>query len=205
MRYHGPKNKLARREGIDLGLKTTGSKSHSNLLRRINIIPGQHGMARARKTTDYGLQLRQKQKLKRTYGLTEQQMKNYFKKAASTLGNTAELLIQQLEHRLDNVVYRLGFAPTRASARQLVNHGHLKVNTKKVDIASFRVRIGDTVTLNEKSSQIPYIQQLLEKKDQIIASWLAREGTSGKVVEKFNLEDFGDDINLQLVVEFYSR
>lgn len=205
MRYIGPRNKLARREGIDLGLKTTGSKSQSNLLRRLNIPPGQHGASRRRKTTDYGLQLREKQKLKRLYGITERQMKNYFKKASKTLGNTAELLIRHIEHRLDNVVFKLGLAPTRASARQLVTHGHVRVNNKKATIPSIEVKIGDVISLKEESIKIPYIMQAVEKKDFIVSPWLARQGAIGKVVNLSGQEYFTDDINLQLVVEFYSR
>jgi len=205
MRYTGPKNRLARREGVDLSLKTVGSKSHSNLLRRLNIVPGQHGASRRRKLTDYGIQLREKQKLKRIYGLTEKQMKNYFKKASKTLGNTSEILIQHIERRLDNVAYKLGFAPTRAAARQLVSHGHVLVNQKKVTIPSFEVRLGDVVNLDEKATKIPYITQILEKKDFILAPWLEKQGTNGKMIHLSGQEYFKDDVNLQLVVEFYSR
>ncbi len=205
MRYTGPKNRLARREGVDLSLKTVGSKSHSNLLRRLNIVPGQHGASRRRKLTDYGIQLREKQKLKRIYGLTEKQMKNYFKKASKTLGNTSEILIQHIERRLDNVAYKLGFAPTRAAARQLVSHGHVLVNQKKVTIPSFEVRLGDVVNLDEKATKIPYITQILEKKDFILAPWLEKQGTIGKMIHLSGQEYFKDDVNLQLVVEFYSR
>jgi len=112
MRYKGPKNKLARREKTDLSLKTAGSKSQSNLLKRINIIPGEQGTRRSRKLTDYGIQLREKQKLKRVYGLTEKQMKNYFIKASRVKGNTTEVMLEFLEKRLDNVLYRLCFSPT---------------------------------------------------------------------------------------------
>jgi small subunit ribosomal protein S4 len=117
MRYTGPKNRLSRREGIDLGLKTPGSKSQASLLRRLNIIPGQHGGARSRKKTDYGYQLREKQKMKRLYGITESKMSIYFATAKRITGNTADNLVQILERRLDNIVYRLGFAPTRAIAQ----------------------------------------------------------------------------------------
>lgn len=206
MRYTGPKNKLARREGMDLSLKTPGSKSQSNLLKRINIIPGQHGASRRRKPTDYGVQLREKQKLKRIYSVTERQMKKYFDDAKSRPGNTADHLIQNLERRLDNVIYRIGFAPTRASARQLISHGHILVNDKKMNIASFQVKSGGVVSMKrEKTAKIPYISTILEKKDFIIPSWLERKGTLGNIKELPRAEHFGDEINLQLVVEFYSR
>jgi len=206
MRYTGPKNRLARREGIDLGLKTPGTKSYSSLTWRLNIVPGQHGASHRKKPTDYGVQLREKQRLKRMYGITERQMKNYFKKATKMLGNTAEFLIQMLERRLDNVVYKLNLAPTRSSARQLVAHGHIKINDKKVNIPSYLVGVGDVIAFSkEKSIKIPYINQLLEKKDVIIPEWLAREGPLGKVMRIPKREDLKEDINLQLVVESYSR
>lgn len=206
MRYTGPKNRLSRREGIDLGMKTPGSKSHSNLIKRLNIIPGQHGMRRRRKITDYGLQLREKQKLKRIYGITETQMKNYFERANRMVGNTAEILTQFLESRLDNVVFKLGLAPTRASARQLATHGHILVNDRKLTIPSAQVAEGDVIRFKkEKSPKIPYVAKMLEKKDLIIPSWLKRKGPVGKVLSLPSLESFRDDVNVQLVIEFYSR
>lgn len=205
MRYTGPKNRLARREGIDLSLKTSGSKSQSNLLKRLNVIPGQHGGGRMKKLTDYGVQLREKQKLKRIYNITEKQMKNYFGKAKKTKGNTAESMIKFLEFRLDNVVYKLGLAPTRGAARQLVGHGHIAVNDKKVTIPSYQVKPNDAVTIKESSAKIPYVALSLSRKDIIIAPWLEREAITGKIVGSPNLETFKDDVNLQLVVEFYSR
>ncbi|OGK19698.1 30S ribosomal protein S4 [Candidatus Roizmanbacteria bacterium RIFCSPHIGHO2_02_FULL_40_13b] len=206
MRYTGSKNKLARREGIDLSLKTPGSKAQSSLLRRLNITPGQHGASRKRKITDYGAQLREKQKLKRVYGISETQMKNYFAKANKTEGNTGELLIQALERRLDNSVYRLKFAPTRASARQLVNHGHVTVNSKKVSIASYQIVKGDVIEFRRgKTAKIPYIQEILEKKDTMPSVWLNKKGTVGKVAEYPTLNDFTEEIELQSVIEFYSR
>ena len=168
MRYKGPKNKLARRGKTDLSLKTAGSKSQSNLLKRINIIPGEQGTRRSRKLTDYGIQLREKQKLKRVYGLTEKQMKNYFIKASRVKGNTTEVMLEFLEKRLDNVLYRLCFSPTRASARQLVNHGHILVNNKKVSIPSFQVSVSDVVSTKDKTLNIPYISASIQKSDAII-------------------------------------
>lgn len=207
MRYTGPKNRLARREGQDLGLKTPGTKSYSNLLRRINIPPGQHqeGMFK-RRSEDYLSQLREKQKLKRMYGLTEKQLKNYFKKASAKKENTASFLYQLLERRLDNVVYLLGFAPTRSSARQLVSHGHIKVNDKTVNIPSYLIEVNDIISFKkEKSTKIPYVEAMLEKKDLIIPHWLKREGIKGQVLQLPKLEDRQGVINYQLVIEFYSR
>lgn len=205
MRYTGPKNRLSRREGMDLSLKTPGSKAQSNLLRRIKIVPGQHGASRRRKITDYGIQLREKQKVRRIYGVTEKQMKNYFKKAVKMAGNTADGLIHQLEHRLDNVIYRLGLAPTRQGARQLVTHGNVLVNDKKLNIPSYQVKLNEKLKLSEKGQKIPYITVLLEKKDALIPEWLKRNDNEGVVIANAQSSDFKDEINLQLVIEFYSR
>lgn len=206
MRRTGPRNKLARREGTDLGLKTPGSKSHSNLLKRLNIIPGQHGKKRRRRPTEYGLQLREKQKLKKIYGLSERQMRNYFQKASKKTGNTAMFLVERLEKRLDNVIYRLGLAPTRPAARQLVSHGNIGVSGEKVTIPSYQVKKGDVVGfMREETSKIPYIERALEKKDLIVPDWLKREGPAGKVLEQPGGEDIQEDVDLQLVIEFYSR
>ncbi|MBM3283910.1 30S ribosomal protein S4, partial [Candidatus Gottesmanbacteria bacterium] len=135
-RYTGPRNRLARREGADLGLKTPGSAAQSSLLRRLKIIPGKHAQRRIRKLSDYGLQLREKQKAKRIYGIMEKQFRKYFEKASKEKGNTGEMLLTLIERRLDNVLYRLGLAPTRAAARQFITHGHILVNEKKVNIPS---------------------------------------------------------------------
>lgn len=206
MRYTGPRNRLARREGIDLGLKTPGSKAQASLLKKINIVPGQHGRSRRSKTTDYGYQLREKQKVKRMYGLNEKQLKRYFDRANVAKGNTADNLIHSIEKRLDNVLYRLNFAPTRASARQLVSHGHVAVNSKKVTIPSFQIKEQDEIMFPKvKTSKIPYVDAALERKDIQIPNWLVRDKKVGKMIEAPTLEDFKEDINLQAVVEFYSR
>lgn len=206
MRYNGPKNRIARREGLDLNFKTAGSKSQSNLLKKLNIIPGEHGKARQRKLTDYGIQLREKQKIKRIYGITERKMSNYFEEASRTQGNTAEFLSILLERRLDNAIYRLGFAPTRAAARQLVNHGHFKINNKKVSIPSYQVKIKDVIEFKrEKTAKIPYVEAQLERKDITIPAWFERKATIAKVIALPQKEDAPVDINLQQVVEFYSR
>lgn len=206
MRHVGPKNRLARREGQDLGLKTVGSKSHASLLRRLNIKPGQQPNVRPRKMTEYGSQLREKQKLKRIYGLTESQLQRYFDEANRAEGNTAHILVQLLETRLDNVLYKMGFAPTRASARQLVNHAHMTVNGKKNSIPSYRVQTGDKITFKkEASSKIPYISKMMTNKDYKVPKWVERKAIVGKVVAEPEMEHFTDAVNLQAVIEFYSR
>lgn len=206
MRYTGPRNRLARREGIDLGLKTTGSKAQASLMRRLAVKPGQKPNARQGKQTEYAQQLREKQKLQRIYGLTEKQLRRYFNDANHMVGNTAFILIQLLESRLDNAVYRLGFAPTRASARQLVNHAHFTVNTKKSSIPSYRVKLGDVITFkNEKTSKIPYVAELIAMKDQALPEWLERKALSGKVKDAPSLDALKEGVDLQAVIEFYSR
>ncbi len=205
MRYTGPKNRLARRQGADLNLKTPGTKAHSNLLKRLNIIPGEHGAARQKKLTDFGTQLKEKQKLKRIYNITERQLSNYYEASIRTLGNTAEILSGQLERRLDNVIYRLGFAPTRNAARQLVTHGHVEVNKKKLSIPSYQVRVDDVVTFKlEKTAKIPYIEENMAK-DLMRPAWIERKASLGKIINMPKRDDFTDEVNLQLVVEFYSR
>ena len=206
MRYTGPKNRLARREGLDLGLKTVGSKAHASLLRRINIKPGQKQNVRFGKLTEYGKQLREKQKLCRIYGITESKLKRYYEGATQLKGNTSEHMVQSLEARLDNVVFRLGFAPTRASARQLVNHGHFLVNGKKVSIPSYLVKSGDVIEFRkEETKKIPYISEVISKKDVNIPEWLDRKATLGKVIDKPDVDAIGEDVNMQAVIEFYSR
>lgn len=207
MRYTGPKNRLSRREGVDLGLKTPGTKSHSNLLKRLAIVPGQHGTARRRtKMTDYAVQLREKQKLKRIYGVSEKQMKNYFKKASKKVGNTAEYIIQYLEKRLDNIVYRLNFVPTRAAARQLVGHGHIAINKKKINIASYEVKIGEMIGfVREKTLNMPLVASMVEKKELIVPSFLKRNEKDGCLIADPEKAHMPDIVDTQLVVEFYSR
>ncbi len=206
MRYTGPKNRVARREGVDLGLKTVGSKSHASLLKKVNVPPGQHGTKGKRKISEHGRQLREKQKLRFTFGLSESQLSNYFKKAINKPGNTAFYLTQYLEKRLDNVIFRLGFAPTRASARQLVSHNHIKVNDKVVNIPSYQVRMGDVISLGkDKTAKLPVVEQSLARKDYMLPEWLEKKGTVGKLSQEPNSDDLEKQINLRLVVEFYSR
>lgn len=205
MRYTGPKNRLARREGVDLGLKTVGSKSHGDLLKKLNIVPGQHGKNLRRKITDYGVQLRSKQTLKRMYGLNERQLRKYYDMASKTEGNTAELLVHFLERRLDNVIFRMGIAPTRASARQLVSHGHVTINNKKVTIPSYLVSVGEETGCKDDTTKIPYIIESTQRKEYVLPKWLDRKGFVGKIKDMPSLESFTDEVNLQYVVEFYSR
>lgn len=206
MRYTGPRNKIARREMTDLGLKTPGTKSHANLLKRINILPGQHGVKRRRRLTERGFQLREKQKLRFMFGLTERQLKNYFKRAIKKKGNTALFLAEFLEKRLDNVVYRLGFAPTRAAARQLVSHRHIKVNNETVNIPSYQVKVADKISFsNDKVLNIPYVKTTLSNKNIIIPKWLKRKNFVGQVVTEPGLEDLEKQVNLRRIIEYYSR
>lgn len=206
MRYIGPKNRIARRENMDFGFKTPGTNSHTSLMRKLNIPPGQHGGRGRRKVSERGRQLREKQKLKAIFGLSEKQLNNYFLKAARQEGNTAENLVRQLERRLDNVVYRLGFAPTRASARQLVSHKHIKVNGRVINIPSYQLSASDTIEFaKESSAKIPAIETALERPDFIVPAWLSVDKGKGQLVTEPAVDDLEKQINLRLVVEYYSK
>lgn len=201
-RYTGPKNKKARRLGVDLGLKTTGAK----LERRIGTPPGAHGRKGGnRKVSDYGVQLAEKQKAKIIYGILERQFKKYYTEAARNPLSTGEIMLQLLERRLDNCVYRLGFVPTRAAARQLVSHGNVQVNGKKLNIPSYKVRVGDVVSLTDTAANIPYIKSLLADKEKLSAAWFDKKAVAGKVTRLPARSDITEAINEQLIVEFYSR
>lgn len=204
-RYTGPKNRLSRKEGIDLGFKTVGSKAHASLLRRLMVPPGQHGQKGKRKTSDYGDQLREKQKVKHMYGILERQFRRMFAMAKKSQKNTGEQLVEFLERRLDNVVYRLNLAPTRSGARQLVSHGHVEVNGKKVTIPSYAVVAGQVIGIKAKSLEIPIVKKSLEIHDIALPEWLKREGPVGKIVRLPVRTDVSEDINEQLIIEFYSR
>lgn len=197
-RYTGPKDRLSRREGVDLFGK--GAK-----LTRLNVPPGVHGPKGSRNSSQYGKQLREKQKVKRLYGILEKQFKRYVADALKTKGNTGEKLLILLEKRLDNVIYRLGFAPTRHASRQLVSHKHVSVDGKKVNIPSFRVSVGQTVGLGGKALEIPFVKRLLQEKDQKIPSWLEKKAAFGKVLREPKREDIIEPISEQDIVEFYSR
>lgn len=201
----GPKNRLARREGVDLGLKTVGSGAHASLLRRLTIPPGMHGQKKIRRMSDYGLQMREKQKAKRIYGVLERQFKKYYERAAKFKGATGPTLLRFLETRLDNVIYKLGFAPTRAAARQLINHGHVVVDSKRVTIPSLEVKSGNVITLKQKAFEIPSVKKMLENKSVNVQSWLSKKGPVGKVERLPSDSDFSENIDEQLIVEYYSR
>ena len=173
-----------------------------------NFAPGQHGKDRKAKVVGYGLQLREKQKAKRIYFTLEGQFRNYFEKAAKSKGVTGEALLQQLESRLDNVVFRLGFAIARRQARQLVRHGHIFVNGHRVNIPSYQVSVGDEVTLREKSREIPLLQQAKEfASHQPVPNWLEvdRDNFKGRVTALPKREDINLPLNEQLIVELYSK
>ncbi|KFZ27840.1 30S ribosomal protein S4 [Pseudidiomarina atlantica] len=204
-RYLGPKLKLSRREGTDLFLKS-GVRAIDTKC-KLESAPGQHGARRGR-LSDYGLQLREKQKVRRIYGVLEKQFRNYYKEAARIKGNTGENLLQLLEQRLDNVVYRMGFASTRAEARQLVSHKAVVVNGQVVNIPSFKVRPEDVVSVREKAkkqARIAAALELAEQREKPV--WLEvdankLEGQFKRLPER---SDLSAEINEQLIVELYSK
>ncbi|MEJ7621517.1 MAG: 30S ribosomal protein S4 [Aquificaceae bacterium] len=206
-RYIGPLVRIDRRFGVVV----SGKKSAPKILARRNFPPGQHGRikGRRRKLTEYGIRLMEKQKLKFLYGgLREKQFKRYFDEASRSKGNTGQVLLQLLERRLDNVVYRLGFACTRRQARQWIVHGHFLVNGKKVDIPSYRVEVGDVIEVKPSSRDIPQLLENLQNVDpRSIPPWLEldKENFRGKVVDLPRDIQLEVPINLQYVIEFYSR
>lgn len=205
-RYTGPKCRLSRREGTDLMLKSRARALDSKC--KLDTPPGQHGARRQRRMSDYALQLREKQKLRRIYGILERQFRNYYKRAAQKKGATGENLLKLLECRLDNVVYRMGFGATRAESRQLVSHRAISVNGRCVNIPSFQVKANDVITVREKAKKQARIQDALTIAEQIgFPEWV--EVDSGKMVGVFKTvpdrEDLPPDINEQLVVELYSK
>jgi len=170
--------------------------------------PGQHGQKRARRPSDYAVRLREKQKLRRIYGISERQFRNLFEEASKKKGVTGSVFLGLLESRLDNVVYRLGFAVSRRQARQLVRHGHITVNGRRVDLPSYRVRPGDEIAVAEKSRSLELIRQNLEAmKGRKVGPWLSLdvEGMKGKFLRLPDREDLALPVNEQLVIEFYSR
>jgi len=198
-RQTGPKDRLSRREGFDLFGK--GGK-----LTRLSQTPGVHGpKGQRRAPSQYGRQLREKQKAKRLYGIMEKQFSKYIETAMKTKGNTVEVLFATLETRLDNVVYRLRFAATRPQARQLVSHRHVLVNGKKVNIPSYQVKVGDSISLSEKATQMPSVKKVLEAKEFTLPGWLDRKAHIGNVKAMPKREDVIEPINEQDIIEFYSR
>lgn len=197
-RYRGSTHKMSRREGVNL----TGTASPS-LQRRLRVPPGQ---ARQRqRPSEYAVRLRAKQRVKRQYGLLERTFRRVFGEARHMPGDTGHNLLFLLEHRLDTVVYRLGFAHTRPMARQLVTHRHVLVNGRRVNIPSYRVQVGDIVQLTEKALEIPGVQDTLTEPPARLPSWLVREGTVGRVIGTPQRDEIDPDIREQLIVEFYSR
>lgn len=198
-RYTGPKDRLSRREGFDLFGK--GAK-----LTRMNVPPGVHGPKGVTTgKSQYGRQLREKQKVKRLYGVSEAQFRRYVDVALKSKGNTGEALLTSLEKRLDNVVFRLGFAPSRPSARQIVNHRHILVNGKKLNIPSYSVKVGDVITLDGKATSIPEIKKAFDVEDRIIPAWLERKAAAGHVKANPVRSDIVEPISEQDIVEYYSR
>ena len=204
-RYLGPKCKLSRREGTDLFLKSGVRPIDSKC--KIDTIPGQHGQRRGR-LSDYGVQLREKQKVRRTYGVLERQFRGYYKEAARIKGATGENLLQLLECRLDNVVYRMGFGSTRAEARQLVSHKSICVNGEVVNIPSYQVTEGDVVAVRQKSKEQLRIKSALELAAQRLeVDWISVDSSKmeGQFTRKPDREDLPPEINENLIVELYSK
>lgn len=199
-RYIGPKTKIARRFGEPIF-------GADKVLSKRNYPPGQHGNNRRRKTSEYGIMLAEKQKARYTYGVLEKQFRNMFEKAARTSGITGEILIQNLESRLDNIVYRLGIAPTRAAARQLVNHRHITVDGKVVGIASYSVTPGQIVGVRERSKSLEVIEAVLAGFNHSKYPWLEwdENSKSGKYLHKPERADVPENIKEQLIVELYSK
>ena len=204
-RYLGPTCKLSRREGTDLLLKSGVRPLESKC--RAESAPGQHGQRRGR-LSDYGVQLREKQKVRRIYGILEKQFRNYYKSAARTKGNTGENLLTLLESRLDNVVYRMGFGSTRAESRQLVAHNSILVNGAKVNIASFSVSAGDVISLRERAKKQLRVKSALQLAAQRTeSSWVNvnSEKMEGTFIRNPEREDLPSEINENLIVELYSK
>lgn len=198
-RYTGPKRRLSRREGVPLFVKDAAF-----LERKGAVVPGQHGGRRGRRPSEYGIQLREKQKAKRLYGLLEKQFRNYYKLASKRKGVTGSALLGLLESRLDNVVYRLGFSPSRAGARQLVSHGHVTLDGKKVNIPSYQLRPGQTVAILGKMLDNTQVKKSLEG-DSTLPGWLEKKAAVGKVLRSPQRDEMEQGINEQLIVEYYSR
>ena len=206
-RYIGPTCKLARREGVDLGLKSPARGLESKC--KLAQVPGQHGASRRQRLSDYALQLREKQKVRRTYGLLEKQFHNYYKKADKMKGATGRNLLQLLESRLDNIVYRMGFAVTRAQARQMVSHKSIKVNGSQVNIPSYQVKPGDIISIADKAKNQLRLKEAiaLAQEMDLVAVWMevSNEKMEGLYKAYPDRNDLPPDINENLIVELYSK
>jgi len=205
-RYTGPDCRLCRREGAKLFLKGDRCYSASCAMNRRAVAPGQHGAAR-KKVTEYGMHLREKQKVKRIYGLCEKQFRSYYVEADRCKGVTGENMLQLLERRLDNVVYRMGLGTSRAMARQIVNHGHITVNGKTVDIASYIVKVGDVIAVKENKKNSTMWDAVKDTKNLSIAKWLTFDNATltGSVAALPERADIDLDIQEHLIVELYSK
>lgn len=207
-RYTGPSCKLCRREKQKLFLKGTKCFTEKCPIENKNYPPGMHGLSRRSKVSDYSFQLREKQKVKRTYGLLETQFRNYFELASKQKGRTGENLVKLLERRLDNIIYRAGFAPSRKSARQLILHKHFKINGKTVNIPSYLMRAGDNIQVKDESKQVKIIHESLKRvKEDMLPGWLqvdkaSLKGTLLSIPERI---DIPFTANEQLIVELYSK
>lgn len=199
------KCRLCRAAGEKLFLKGERCSLKCPIDRKGAVPPGQHGARRKRKPSDYGVRLLEKQKLKRVYGISESELKRYFEEARKVREATGEAMLQIIESRLDNLVYRLGMAPSRRLARQLVSHGHVLVDGKEVNIPSYRVKPGQVISLDEKALAIPEVKKLAEKKEESIPKWLEKKAAVGKLTRLPKREEIGTNVSEQMIVEFYSR
>lgn len=200
-RYIGPTIKLSRRFNQDLGHKQNAQK----VARRITVSPGRYGRRKMRRSSEYGQQLTEKQKLQFTYGVLENQLRRYMVEAERNPQATGIELLRLLERRLDNVIYRLGFAPTRAMARQLVTHGHVRVNDKAVDVPSYRVSVDEVVTLIPKAAEIIGVKAMIANKEYNPPPWMQRKAVAGKIRRLPERAEIETSVDEQLIVEFYSR
>jgi len=206
MAINNEKCRLCRREKIKLFLKGERCFSPKCPLEKKGAVPpGMHGLRSSMRLSGYGTELRGKQKVKRFYGVTEKQLKNYFLKASKKEGEVDKNLVYLLESRLDNVVYRLGLVPSRRSARQLIVHGHVKVNEQKVTIPSYQVEEKDRIELSAKAGNLIHIKDWLAKKDVEVPDWLARKGLFGQVKGNPGIENWPSDFDPGLIIEYYSR
>ena len=206
--YNGARCKVCRRNGTKLFLKGQRCMSDKCAFERRAYPPGEHGQRRGGKPKDFGIQLREKQKAKRAYGILERQFRKYYEEAERQKGVTGENLLRLLERRLDNIVYRLGFAQSRATARQLIVHGHFEVNGKKVDIPSYSLKAGDVVGVTEKSKSLPEIRASVDAKAGIgTVEWLELDPKKfvGRMLEMPSRQQIPTPLNEQLIVNFYSR
>jgi small subunit ribosomal protein S4 len=206
--YHDARCRMCRRAGMKLFLKGARCFTDKCAIERRGYAPGEHGKSRRIKETNYGVQLREKQKTRQIYGLLERQFRHYFSKASEAKGVTGEVLLQMLERRLDNVLYRLNFALSRSQGRQLVRHGHIRVNGRNVDIPSFLVKPGDVVAVREKSKKLaPILTTLEARKGQGVPAWLDLDATAltARVLSVPTRDSIPVPINEQLIVELYSK